>query len=84
MEHGRTIGEGGKYEDDGGRSEQPNGPSEEVGEGVRSCDPSDFESMSDDGDLSTGTMSRSHWSSSCEGHLGMGILRRKTLFREER
>jgi len=69
---------------DGGKSEQPYEQSEEVGEGVKSFDPSDFESTSDAKDPSTGTMSRSHSSSSWEGHLGTDVLRRKTLFGEER
>lgn len=76
-ERGRNIG-------DGGTSKEPNELSEEVGEGVESFDASDFESPSDAEDLSDGTMSRSHSSSSWDGHLRREDSRRKTLWGEER
>lgn len=77
VERGRSIG-------DGGKSEQPYELSEVVGEGVKSFDPKDFASESDAEDLFAGTMSRSHSSSSWEGHLSTDVFRRKTLFGEER
>lgn len=75
IERGRNVG-------DGGINKLPNGLSEEVGEGVEGPDASDFVSASD-ADLSIGTMSRSHLSSSWEGHLRTKDFRRR-MFGEER
>jgi len=69
------MGDGGRSEDDGGKREEPNELSEEVGEGVVSLDTSDFESTSRARGLPTGTMSRSHSSSSWEGHFDMEVFR---------
>lgn len=79
-ERGRSIG-------DGGKSREPNGfgSSEAAGEGVEELNPaSDLASASNAADLFMGTMSRSHWSSSWEGHFGADDFRRKMLFGEER